>query len=72
MYLIDINECENSQDNLCAQMCTNTEGSYNCSCREGYERQGLTGCIGLLYTFLHIVLLIPETTKQQNGSGVKK
>ena len=31
---IDINEC--SMFNPCEQMCTNTNGSYQCSCRNGF------------------------------------
>ena len=43
---IDINEC--SDDNGgCAQSCTNTPGSYYCSCGSGYsldlDGQGCTG-----------------------------
>ncbi|EDO49615.1 predicted protein, partial [Nematostella vectensis] len=31
----DINEC-NSASSPCAQQCTNTEGSFTCSCNPGY------------------------------------
>ena len=34
MY-IDINECLSNMDN-CSQVCTNTEGGFTCSCRDGY------------------------------------
>ncbi len=33
---IDIDECEASNGG-CGHNCTNLEGSYECSCREGYE-----------------------------------
>ena len=33
--LLDINECNNKS--LCNHICHNTKGSYNCSCRLGYE-----------------------------------
>ena len=35
-WLLDINECE---DQVCKNggNCTNTEGSYNCTCVEGYQ-----------------------------------
>ena len=39
VYLItfsDINECHSEQENNCDQICTNTIGSYNCSCGSGY------------------------------------
>lgn len=32
----DVNEC---QDTPCGQLCTNTEGSFQCSCMSGYELQ---------------------------------
>ncbi|RZC44402.1 hypothetical protein C5167_037354 [Papaver somniferum] len=44
----DVNECEDQDNNPCAGICTNTIGSYNCSCPEGHHgdgRKGGTGCI---------------------------
>ena len=32
---IDIDECSENTDN-CEQVCSNTPGSFNCSCNEGY------------------------------------
>ena len=45
---IDINECDEEIDG-CAQNCTNTAGSYTCSCSTGY-RLGSDGhsCYGTL------------------------
>ena len=34
--LADVDECDEGSDG-CAQMCTNTIGSYSCSCRSGYR-----------------------------------
>ncbi|RZC66172.1 hypothetical protein C5167_009866 [Papaver somniferum] len=31
----DVNECENQSDNPCVGNCTNTKGSYYCTCPEG-------------------------------------
>ena len=31
---LDVNECEGSP---CDQLCNNTEGSFECSCGDGYE-----------------------------------
>ena len=45
-FLIDIDEC-NEGTSGCAQTCTNTIGSYNCSCRTGFvltNRHGCEGC----------------------------
>ena len=33
---IDIDECRSNTDG-CSQVCTNTEGSYICSCNSGYR-----------------------------------
>nr|XP_022333526.1 mucin-like protein [Crassostrea virginica] len=34
---IDLDECANSSLNGCNQLCTNTDGSYSCSCYPGYR-----------------------------------
>ena len=34
--VFDINECDEDIDD-CAQICTDTEFSYTCSCRSGYR-----------------------------------
>jgi len=34
--IVDINECQ-IDNGGCAQACDNTNGSYQCSCPEGYE-----------------------------------
>ncbi|OMO60626.1 hypothetical protein COLO4_33788 [Corchorus olitorius] len=36
----DIDECKNSTLNNCDKICTNTEGSYTCSCPKGYHGDG--------------------------------
>lgn len=36
MSVIDVDECE-VLDGGCHQVCTNTEGSRNCSCDDGFE-----------------------------------
>ncbi|XP_026773932.3 thrombomodulin [Pangasianodon hypophthalmus] len=41
-FCIDIDECEASS---CDQNCTNTPGSYICSCYEGFHLSGNTKCI---------------------------
>ncbi|RZC66299.1 hypothetical protein C5167_009984 [Papaver somniferum] len=43
----DINECEDQNKNLCVEICTNTVGSYKCSCPKGSHgdgRRGGSGC----------------------------
>ena len=39
MYSVDINECSNSNGG-CQHNCTNTIGSYYCSCAAGYSLDG--------------------------------
>ncbi|KAH0632777.1 hypothetical protein KY284_035563 [Solanum tuberosum] len=44
----DIDECADPNTNSCEQICTNTPGSYNCSCPEGFSGDGRKngrGCI---------------------------
>ena len=56
----DINECApNSGLGPCAQICSNTEASFFCSCLVGYTRLSEYGCIGkknchLLCIVLHV------------------
>ena len=44
--MIDLNECTNdTHDCHLMAVCNNTEGSYNCSCKEGYTGDG-RNCTG--------------------------
>ena len=47
LILTDINECDANNDG-CSHNCTNTEGSFECSCRVGYilDSDG-KGCSGI-------------------------
>ena len=38
-FFTDLNECAINNGN-CGQVCTNTVGSYNCSCNGGYILNG--------------------------------
>ena len=46
MSLPDVNEC-NESNGGCSHICNNTEGSFECSCSDGYEldSDGAT-CLG--------------------------
>ena len=46
-YIItDINECApNNGQGPCEQLCTNTNGSFVCSCQQGYDMSGYS-CYG--------------------------
>ena len=51
----DINECAGI--NPCQQLCENTEGSYTCSCTEGFNLTAQTGiCTGTAMTGIFISL----------------
>ena len=44
--ILDIDECSEDSDN-CAQNCTDTDGSFDCSCRSGYRlANDSQGCDG--------------------------
>ncbi|KAL8156500.1 hypothetical protein AgCh_001555 [Apium graveolens] len=41
----DMDECATDDSNRCRQICVNTPGSYNCSCIDGWERDGQYNCM---------------------------
>ena len=51
LYCLDINECTTMNGN-CSELCSNTAGSYECSCNAGHQlaSDGST-CIGEIYYF---------------------
>ena len=52
----DIDECKKSND-VCDHICTNTNGSYQCSCHDGYSlEENKSHCVGMRYC---MSLLIP-------------
>ena len=61
MHNSDIDECSRRSHN-CEQSCTNTEGRFNCSCRDGFLLQNdMRSCQGRAYTsggITHIPILL--------------
>merc|ERR1712131_400311 len=46
LFIVDINECLNGSNNCDATgVCTNIDGSFECSCPEGFEGDGLSLCL---------------------------
>ena len=47
IILLDINECDDEDSHNCEHNCTNTVGSFECSCNSGYRLDGNRGnCSG--------------------------
>ena len=44
--LSDRNECSDNNGG-CEQICTNSVGSFTCSCREGFQQSGIYACSGI-------------------------
>ena len=56
LYLTDINECS-SNNGGCSQFCTNTDGSFRCSCRSGFRLgSNQRSCSGMSYLFQSLVV----------------
>ena len=53
LFHVDIDECTQGLDN-CSEnaVCTNTVGSYTCTCSIGFVGDG-TSCIGEIYTNIY-------------------
>lgn len=59
VYIIDVDECEDPDVCSMNANCTNTIGSYFCTCEEGYTGNG-TECEGmymLYYVYAHDMYL---------------
>ena len=46
MYVLDVNECEDSTLNKCDGVCNNTDGNYVCSCPSGTLNEDGRTCDG--------------------------
>jgi hypothetical protein len=63
IYIIDINECQTGTHN-CDQLCTNTHGSFTCSCMSGYTLQSdQRTCTGIPYKIICKINTVVILTK---------
>ena len=45
MYFVDKDECQTNNGG-CEHTCTNTAGSFTCSCNDGFKLKNSFGCTG--------------------------
>jgi len=59
---VDIDECQTNYGG-CVQKCINTDGSYECSCNDGFEMtsDGLTCAGKCIHIYIIIYSLSPES-----------
>ena len=69
--LIDINECE-LRTHTCDSNanCTDTDGSFNCTCREGFEGDGLV-CTGIIIMKVNPICMVTMLVLLQIFQSVK-
>ena len=69
LNFIDANECLLNNGG-CSQLCTNTIGSYQCSCYAGYVLNSTDSCVGMFLCILsysyNFILDINECTNGTN------
>ena len=70
IFVKDIDECVEKLDE-CEQNCTNKQGSYLCSCSEGYTTNiiNLTKCDGIcsLY-YINVIMHCLDINECENGT----
>ena len=52
IYLTDVDECLEEKDE-CDQTCVNTDGSYYCTCKLGFQRYNNSKCRGESWDMKH-------------------
>ena len=76
-FISDIDECAKDIDS-CDQICTNTPGSYNCSCQKGFKlSRDALNCQGnpvlfILVTIIHACWKKKKKKKKKNMQPKEK
>ena len=60
----DIDECSLENDCHLDATCKNTKGSYNCTCKDGFEGDGRNNCTGKIH-FKSIIIKSLQNKKIQ-------
>ena len=67
--LLDINECSTNVQNCDANaFCSNSEGSYNCTCRPGYNGNGRS-CTGKSYYYYYYYYFSSSSASSSSSSS---
>ena len=51
---LDVDECLTPSTNPCNQICTNTDGDFECSCMSGFQLESKFTCVGEYYMYMYI------------------
>ena len=66
-FYLDVNECLSERHDCDVNAdCINTEGGYNCSCREGFMGNG-THCSGIINTRKMVIIMRGEPSLMASG-----
>ena len=62
MIFADLDECQEQKHN-CNDMahCSNTVGSFNCTCLQGFTGDGVI-CAGMIFDWLHVLKYVSTET----------
>ena len=68
-HLKDIDECIVNNNGGCDQNCTNTIGSFECSCTDGYYLMSDTSCVGKVFLLIRRLLFLSDINECAINNG---